>query len=69
MDVGAKVKVNMVVGFSLALAAGAFAAIASVFSKLAFEEGGVTLKQFICLLVAEEQCTIVCVATFGKLVP
>ena len=47
------------VGFSLAVAAGIFAATASVFSKLAFE-GGATLKQFACLLVAEEQCSIVC---------
>ena len=36
-------------GFSLAVAAGFFAAMASVFSKLAFEDGGSTLKHITCV--------------------
>ena len=47
------------VGFSLAVAAGLFAALASVFSKLAFEQEGATLKHFTCLVLAETVCTSV----------
>lgn len=45
------------VGFSLAVAAGFFAAMASVFSKLAFEDAGTTLKHFTCPFLAENLCT------------
>ena len=44
-------------GFSLAVAAGFFAAMASVFSKLAFEDGGSTLKYITCPFLAENVCT------------
>ena len=46
-------------GFSLSLAAGLFAAMASVFSKLAFEEEGMTLQHYTCLLTGEKLCTTV----------
>lgn len=45
------------VGFPLAVTAGFFAAMASVFSKLAFEDAGVTLKHFTCPFLAENLCT------------
>ena len=45
------------VGFSLAVGAGFFAAMASVFSKLAFEDDGTTLKHTTCLFLAESLCT------------
>ena len=45
------------VGFSLAVVAGFFAAMASVFSKLAFEDAGTTLKHFTCPFLAENLCT------------
>ncbi len=35
-------------GFSLAVLAGLFAALASVSSKLAFEDGGRTLRHIVC---------------------
>ena len=47
------------VGFSLSVTAGFFAAMASVFSKLAFEDEGVTLKHFTCLFLAENLCNTV----------
>lgn len=51
-------------GFPLALVAGFFAAVASVFSKLAFEEEGVTLRYYACLVLMEELCTSVSVTVF-----
>ncbi|CAI8021608.1 Transmembrane protein 42 [Geodia barretti] len=50
------------VGFSLAVAAGFCAAMASVFSKLAFEEEGATLKHITCPFVAESVCPSVVLA-------
>ena len=47
------------VGFSLAVAAGFFAAMASVFSKLAFEDEGATLKHITCPFIAESVCPTV----------
>ena len=44
------------VGFSLAVMAGFFAAMASVFSKLAFEDKGATLKHLTCTFLAENVC-------------
>lgn len=53
-------------GFSLAVAAGFFAAMASVFSKLAFEDGGSTLKHITCPFLAENVCTnVVLCLRFG----
>lgn len=49
-------------GFSLALVAGFFAANASVFSKLAFEEEGATLRRYACVFVIEELCNSVSIA-------
>lgn len=54
-------------GFSLALVAGFFAAIASVFSKLAFEEEGATLRHYACLFLMEELCTSVSLAVLPRL--
>lgn len=46
----------MMLGFSLAVCAGLCASLASVSSKLAFEEGGSTISYFICTLLVEELC-------------
>ena len=53
-------------GFTLALVAGFFAAIASVFSKLAFEKEGATLRHYACLFLMEELCTSVSFASFAS---
>ena len=47
---------DMMLGFSLAVCAGLCASLASVSSKLAFEEGGSTISYFICTLLVEELC-------------
>lgn len=47
---------NKGVGLSLAVAAGFCAALASVFSKLAFEEEGATLRHITCSVLAESVC-------------
>ena len=44
-------------GFSLAVAAGFFAAMASVFSKLAFEGEGATLNHITCPFMPEAACS------------
>ena len=44
------------VGFSLSVAAGFCAAMASVFSKLAFESEGATLRHITCPLLSESVC-------------
>ena len=54
-------------GFSLAVCAGLFAALASVCSKLAFEEGGRTIAYFICIVLEEEYCTKVSKAWYEDL--
>lgn len=49
--------------------AGFFAAVASVFSKLAFEEEGVTLRYYACLFLMEELCTSVSVTVLPHSLP
>ena len=44
------------VGFPLAVTAGFFAAMASVFSKLAFEDKGATLRHLTCFFLTESLC-------------
>ena len=46
-------------GFSLAVLAGLMAAMASVLSKLALEEGGKTVQTFMCGVITNESCSMV----------
>ena len=43
-------------GFSVAACSGAFAALASVFSKVALEDGGILIRATICPWIQEDYC-------------
>lgn len=46
----------MIVGFSVAACSGVFAALASVLSKLALEDGGVLIRAAVCPRIPDEYC-------------
>ena len=43
-------------GFSVAACSGVFAALASVFSKVALEDGGILIRATICPWIQEDYC-------------
>ena len=49
----------MIVGFSIAACSGVFAALASVFSKVALENGGILIRATICPWMQDEYCDTV----------
>lgn len=57
----------MIVGFSVAACSGVFAALASVFSKVALEDGGILIRTVICPWIKDEYCdmvSILCILKF-----
>jgi len=50
---------EMIVGFSIAAGSGVFAALASVFSKVALEDGGTLIRATICPWMQDEYCNMV----------
>ena len=49
----------MIVGFSVAACSGVFAALASVFSKAALEDGGKLVRPALCPWIQDEYCDTV----------
>ena len=46
----------MIVGFSIAACSGVFAALASVFSKVALEDGGILIRAATCPWIQDNYC-------------
>ena len=46
----------MIVGFSVAACSGVFAALASVLSKVALEDGGILIRAAVCPWIPDEYC-------------
>jgi len=50
---------TMIVGFSLAASSGVLAALASVFSKAALEDGGILVRSAFCPWIQDDYCDTV----------
>lgn len=56
----------MIVGFSVAACSGVFAALASVFSKVALEDGGMLIRATMCPWIQEDYCDTVSITHSKK---
>ena len=53
---GDRIADKMIVGFTVAASSGVFAALASVLSKVALEDGGILIRAAVCPWIPDEYC-------------
>ena len=56
ITLGDRIADEMIVGFTVAASSGVFAALASVLSKVALEDGGILIRAAVCPWISDEYC-------------
>lgn len=56
ITLGDRIADEMIVGFTVAASSGVFAALASVLSKVALEDGGILIRAAVCPWISDGYC-------------